>query len=297
MNFHDIEAFLAIVKYGTISKAADELHMSQTAVTRRLQMLEADLGVPLLDRGRGIKETALTPSGQDFLAIAGRWRAVWEETQRFKSAGERLSLSAGSVQILNDFVFPPLYAMLLTHAPSMNLFIHTEHAHEFPPLVEQRVIDVAVGWRRTDSPELTCRPWKESPLVAVFAGNPAGAGKNPVDPASLDVSRELFINWPQPFDDWHDRWWPKDRVRPSFVASANLALAIMARNPALWAVMPLFFARRAAEGGAVTYQPFTDGPQPLTAFIITHKNPRPNIRKSLSLFFSCLDALDEELTL
>lgn len=50
MNFHDIQAFLAIVKYGTISKAADELYISQTAVTRRLKTLEDELGIPLLDR-------------------------------------------------------------------------------------------------------------------------------------------------------------------------------------------------------------------------------------------------------
>ena len=131
MNFHDIQAFLAIVKYGTISKAADELYISQTAVTRRLKTLEDELGIPLLDRGRGIKESTLTPSGRDFLSIAQRWNAVWEETQRFKSLGERLSLSIGSVQILNDYVFPALYSRLLTHSPGMNLYIHTEHAIEW----------------------------------------------------------------------------------------------------------------------------------------------------------------------
>ena len=111
-------AFLAIVKYGTISKAADELYISQTAVTRRLKTLEDELGIPLLDRGRGIKEATLTPSGRDFLSIAQRWNAVWEETQRFKSLGERLSLSIGSVQILNDYVFPALYSRLLTIRPA-----------------------------------------------------------------------------------------------------------------------------------------------------------------------------------
>lgn len=294
MNFHDIQAFLSIVKYGTISKAAAELHMSQTAVTRRLKALENDLGVPLLERGRGMKETALTPSGRDFLAIARRWHALWEETQRFKSLGERLSLSVGSVQILNDYVFPPLYAALLTHSPAINLYIHTEHAIEFPPLVEQRIIDVAIGWRRSASPELTCRPWRDTPLVCVFHGDPSQSGTTPVDPRSLDGAAELYINWPPPFTTWHEHYWPYSVFHPSYVASAQLALQIMEHSPS-WAVMPLFFAKYAVKTKSVAYQYFTDPPDPLTACIITHAAPRPNIRKSLDFFFSYLDTLDFSL--
>ena len=294
MNFHDIQAFLSIVKYGNISKAAAELHMSQTAVTRRLKTLEQSLGVPLLDRGRGIKEATLTPSGRDFLTIARRWNSVWEETQRFKSLGERLSLSIGSVQILNDYVFPPLYSHLLTHSPTINLYIHTEHAIEFPPLVEQRVIDVAIGWRQSSSPELQCRPWRQTPLVLVVPGDPARSGTQPVDPASLDSADELYINWPPSFTDWHNAHWPADQSHPSYVASAHLALQIM-KHSGSWAVMPLFFAKYAQRQGGFEYQYLTDPPEPLTAYILTHTAPRPNVQKSLSLFFDYLGQLESDL--
>lgn len=290
MNFHDIQAFLAIVKYGTISKAADELYISQTAVTRRLKTLEDELGIPLLDRGRGIKEATLTPSGRDFLSIAQRWHAVWEETQRFKSLGERLSLSIGSVQILNDYVFPPLYSQLLTHSPSINLYIHTEHAIEFPPLVEQRVIDAAIGWRESPSPELICRPWRQSPLVFVSPGDPQSSETRLVDPKSLDCAKELYINWPPSFSAWHEAYWPSDQYHPSYVASAPLALQIMAHSGS-WSIMPLFFAQYARQTGAFAYQYLTDPPEPLTAYILTHTAPRPNVKKSLAVFFDYLDHL------
>ena len=294
MNFHDIQAFLAIVKYGTISKAADELYISQTAVTRRLKTLEDELGIPLLDRGRGIKESTLTPSGRDFLSIAQRWNAVWEETQRFKSLGERLSLSIGSVQILNDYVFPALYSRLLTHSPGMNLYIHTEHAIEFPPLVEQRIIDVAIGWRDSESPELSCQPWRQSPLVCVMPGDPQESAQAPVDPRRLDCTKELYINWPPSFTQWHEAYWPADQFHPSYVASAQLALQIMAHSGS-WAVMPLFFAKYACQKGTFAYQYLTDPPEPLTAYILTHKTPRPNVQKSLSIFFEYLKQLDDDI--
>ncbi len=293
MNFHDIQTFLLIVKRQTISEAAKELHVSQTAVTRRLKTLEDELGLTLLDRGRGIKEATLTPSGRDFLAIAQRWHAVWEETQRFKSLGERLSLSVGSVQILNDYLFPPLFARLLTHSPSINLQIHTEHAAEFPPLVEQRVIDVAIGWQQTTSPELCCRPWKQTPLVAVSRGmQPPSATR--LHPADLDGRRELYIDWPSDFKAWHDRYWPDDVFHPSHVASSHLALQLMAHTDC-WAMMPLFFARHAQQEGSFSYRYLTEPPNPLTAYIITHQSPRPNVRKSLSIFFDYLQQLDNAM--
>lgn len=50
MNTHDISAFMAVVDAGSIVRAATRLHLTQPAVTRRVQGLEMLLGVELLDR-------------------------------------------------------------------------------------------------------------------------------------------------------------------------------------------------------------------------------------------------------
>ena len=78
------------------------------------------------------------------------------------------------------------------------------------------------------------------------------------------------------------------------VASAQLALQIMAHSGS-WAVMPLFFAKYACQKGAFAYQYLTDPPEPLTAYILTHKTPRPNVQKSLSIFFDYLKQLDSDI--
>jgi DNA-binding transcriptional LysR family regulator len=49
MNFYDLEALVAIVDYGSVVGAAAGLHVTQSAITRRLRSLEDALGVPLLD--------------------------------------------------------------------------------------------------------------------------------------------------------------------------------------------------------------------------------------------------------
>src|ERR1700744_3341564 len=50
MNLIDLEAFVSVVDHGSTVAAAARLHLTQSAVTRRIQNLEDALGSPLLDR-------------------------------------------------------------------------------------------------------------------------------------------------------------------------------------------------------------------------------------------------------
>jgi DNA-binding transcriptional LysR family regulator len=65
-----VQAFLAIADHGSFQRAATSLHLSQTAMTRRLQNLEANLGVKLIERTT--RSVTLTVIGSDFLPQARR---------------------------------------------------------------------------------------------------------------------------------------------------------------------------------------------------------------------------------
>jgi len=65
-----LEAFVAIADEGRFGTAAETLHITQTALTRRLQNLEALLGVKLIERTT--RSVALTRLGRDFLPQARR---------------------------------------------------------------------------------------------------------------------------------------------------------------------------------------------------------------------------------
>jgi len=60
-----VQAFIAIADHGSFQKAAEKLHITQTALTRRLQNLEALLGVKLVERTT--RSVALTGIGREFL--------------------------------------------------------------------------------------------------------------------------------------------------------------------------------------------------------------------------------------
>lgn len=65
-----LEAFLAIAEQGRFHKAARKLHITQTALTRRLQNFEGELGVKLVERTT--RSVALTQLGASFLPQARR---------------------------------------------------------------------------------------------------------------------------------------------------------------------------------------------------------------------------------
>src|SRR4029453_5647369 len=70
MDVRQLEMFRAVAEEGAFTRAAERLHVSQSAISRQLQVLEHELGTLLLRRtGRGV---SMTPHGELLLAAANR---------------------------------------------------------------------------------------------------------------------------------------------------------------------------------------------------------------------------------
>src|SRR5215210_2104732 len=63
-NLNDLQAFRAVAQLSSFRKAADALHVSQPAFSRRIEKLEEALGVQLLERTT--RRVSLTTVGRDF---------------------------------------------------------------------------------------------------------------------------------------------------------------------------------------------------------------------------------------
>lgn len=68
MDLQDLRLFTAVVRSGSLSRAGREAHCSQPTVSRRIQGLESELGMPLLVRGS--RTLSPTPAGLEFLHFA-----------------------------------------------------------------------------------------------------------------------------------------------------------------------------------------------------------------------------------
>ena len=83
MNYKDIEVFLELVRCRNITKAAENLYLSQSAVSNRLKSLEDEMGVQLFLRAKGHRIVELTRQGGEFIPVAERWKALYEETEAY----------------------------------------------------------------------------------------------------------------------------------------------------------------------------------------------------------------------
>lgn len=86
MNFSDIKNFLEIVRSGSINKAAENLYISQPALSQQLKALEKELGADLIVRSRGSRVLKLTPNGERFFEYAiGLEHLMLESKSLFKA--------------------------------------------------------------------------------------------------------------------------------------------------------------------------------------------------------------------
>ena len=77
MNLRSVESFYWVVMLRSVTRAAEKLHLTQSAMSSRVATLEHELGVPLLDRRD--KQFRITPAGQRFFGHAERLLALQRE--------------------------------------------------------------------------------------------------------------------------------------------------------------------------------------------------------------------------
>ena len=70
INSIGLRYFVGVARVGSIRRAAEDLHVAASAISRQIHLLEEDLGSPLFERHRGQKVMKLTPAGEVVLVYA-----------------------------------------------------------------------------------------------------------------------------------------------------------------------------------------------------------------------------------
>lgn len=268
MYFLGIEAFLSIVRNQSLTRAAEELHLAQSTISHRLKQLEQEMGVTLIERGKGIKEICLTPTGEEFLQIAERWHALARETQILQSQGPKLALSLGTVESLNTFVFPSLYQLLSAHVPAIKLEIRTQHSLELYEQVDRKQIDVAFALRETTLPGVRVEKLFSAPMVVLRSNQTNCFAQGVLRPEELDPGDELYVSWGPDFQSWHDRLWDPLCLPRIRLDSAPLIFDLM-RDAKAWAVVPMWVARTAMKQPRFSLHRLTEAPPDMICYKLT----------------------------
>ncbi|MGE0349999.1 LysR family transcriptional regulator [Hydrogenophaga sp.] len=134
MNLRFVEAFYWVASLKSVTRAADKLFLTQSAMSSRIAALEEELGVLLLDRRD--KQFRLTVAGARFFTYAQRLLELQREAKSEMGSGAALavSLRIGAIEsVLHSWLIPWIEKLRADH-PALALELTVETT---PILVEQ----------------------------------------------------------------------------------------------------------------------------------------------------------------
>jgi DNA-binding transcriptional LysR family regulator len=136
LSSQQLDAFLAIIKLGSFSKAAKSLFITQSALSHRIKKLEEELGTSVLVReSSGVQVTAL---GEALLQYCNRRENLESEfLGRIKTGSPTIQGAlkiAGFSTVMRSVVIPSLDSILSAH-PGIQLEIFTRETRDLPKLL------------------------------------------------------------------------------------------------------------------------------------------------------------------
>jgi DNA-binding transcriptional LysR family regulator len=197
LDIKQLRALLAIAETGSVSRAAELLHVVQPAVSRQLRLLEEDLGTALFARGRRGME--LTESGQ-LLAEHAR-RALHELDKAKAEIAPAPGVVTGIVTIgllpsTSELLAAPLVEALKRQYPKLTVRISMGYAGYLQQWLESGEVDVALLYDPKPSSLLEVHPLLDETLYLVGLPN---AKLNPARPVPLsDLGKTPLILPSQP---------------------------------------------------------------------------------------------------
>lgn len=176
MTLHQIRIFVTVARYLNMTKASQELHLSQPALSRQLMALEQEYGMRFhLKTNQGID---LTEQGRAFLEAI---RPILEQSENvarsFKTDLDvrKRSLAVGGSRTVSLTVLPEILVAFNQAYPSVEVMLDTDDSWR----IEQRVLsaetEIGLVMNASYSPLLTYESYREHELVAFVCS------KNPFD--------------------------------------------------------------------------------------------------------------------
>ena len=170
MDAWDFQVFAAVAKEGGMTKAADVLHTVQSNVTKRIRVLEEELGTTLFHRRKtGI---SLTTAGEQLLPYAEKIRQLLIEAKGAvtRSAAPRGPLRIGAIETTVALRLAPLFTRYGKLYPEVDLSIATDTTGALVDDVLDYKLEAAFVAGPVSHPRLTTVPVFEEELVLYAPG-------------------------------------------------------------------------------------------------------------------------------
>ena len=235
MTHSEIEAFFEIVKSGSISAAADNLFLTQPALTRRIQTLEAELGYSLFLRQKGQRKIELTEKGKAFISVAHRLKDLWQEALDIKELDQSDIFKLSAINSVSSYILPEVFRNLALEPENIRICFRHCHSFEGYDYVANGLVDLALISDARYYPGLETIPLFQESMILLT--NTSKDYPDIVSPSDLDPHCEIFLPWNPEFHTWHDYWFGSSANYHSYMDQMSLLEYFLSRKDT-WAIAP-----------------------------------------------------------
>ncbi len=168
-TFRQLATFHAVARLGSVSAAADEMHLTQPAVSLQIAALEESARAPLLQRtGRGIR---LTEAGQMLDGYARRILELWRE------AGEEMAtlqgVFSGTLRVgaitTAEYLLPPMLVTFANEHPGVKVNLQVGNRDEIVRLLTTQEVDLVIMGRPPRDLKTVAEPFARHTMAFVAA--------------------------------------------------------------------------------------------------------------------------------
>ncbi|QDP01548.1 LysR family transcriptional regulator [Thalassotalea sp. PS06] len=212
MKIELLSTFLEVSRTLHVRVAAENLFLTQAAVSARIKQLEEELGVQLFDRSH--KRLKLTPEGHRLGRHANEMLTLWQKTKLDVGIAQSNStqLFVGSMTSIWDIVLQDWLQKIHRNLDDVCLYTHTYSAPELRKQIQTRLIDIAFLFEPPYSEEVITEKVATVPLhlVSTSENSDINALENFI---TVDYGESVNAQFQRFFDDqitpWHHMSQPK----------------------------------------------------------------------------------------
>ena len=195
MDLRQLEILQAIAETGSFTACGRKLHVSQSAISRQILLLEEELGEPLFLRvGRQVR---MTPAAESLVRLGQRvFQDVRETvstiTDRTRDLRGTLRLAGGMTVCL--YVFPPLLKHLHRVHPNLDVRLTVATAEQSVQAIRSGRVDAALLTLPVEGADLVTVPaMREELLLVTTPKHPLARRKRPGKVTPKDLNGQPFI--------------------------------------------------------------------------------------------------------
>jgi len=200
-TLRQLKVFETVARHMSFSRAAEELHLTQPAVSTQVRQLENHVGLPLFEQLG--KKIYLTPAGHEMLhysrSIIQQFREAEDAMSQLKGiSGGRLNVAVISA---GDYFFPRLLAEFMERHEGVTLNLAVHNREELLHQLAGNLTDLAVMVRPPEGMDTINESFAPHPYVIVAAPTHSLVGKRNIPLAGL--TDEAFVSREKGSDTWN----------------------------------------------------------------------------------------------